>query len=1508
MIVVVYYALQLSEVQSALAQKATKWLGDKLGSEVTVGSARISWLDEITLEDINIKDLKGRDMIFVRELYVNCKTNFTFNAETYIEFDNNLDYVLLKNPEVKLVKENNGHLNIDDWIAQIERMTSDSTKKVVGDHNTAFTIDNAYIKNGFVSLTDSRKKRSPENLFDYNNFRFDQINANLEKVLILGDTVAFRATTINGIDKRSQLDIKNIKTDFLYCKTAMTLDKLSAYINNSFVSDKLHFYYDRPSAFDDFFHKIRMRADLKNSVFDSQDLGRFAPEMYAINERYELNASMKGRYVDLTFDNFDLKFGKSSYLKGDVNFKGFPDLKKTVTDLKLKPSLLVANDLKQYSKNADYQKYITKVEQLNLSGTYKGVYDDFVMKADLQSKNLGKVNGLINVKIGNGADAVNYFGNIDATKFELGKFIDDPEALQTISFKGEIKGDGFKLIGSTIELDGEVASIGFNGYDYKNIVVDGKLGKSVFDGFVDIKDPNLTADVSGRVDFNKELNSFKIVGNLGNANLQNLGITKDPMQIKSTINFDFVGNKLDDWIGRAQFKNTEFTNQDGKLRIDSLFFNSAIAENQRRFSVVSEFWNLYLNGEFTPSQIINDLKLLGKEYRLYFEESEQQRNEYYALKKKNYVSTLPYEAYYKLFFKNSRTFFDFFAPDYYVSSGSSLSGKFSNKTTSEFTLAGTLDTLNYKKSAFYANHIDFNSSKKILAPEVLTALVVSSENQNLSKDIETQDLVFNAYWGLTNTIDFDLGIKQKSTSSFGNMTGKVSFLEKGYEIKFSPENSGMFLVKDEWKIDPENAIYVENKEISVRNLEFSNKSQRVSLNGVIANDDHEESILTVENLNLQTLKPFTNSEIKGIANGELRLKNFYDDPLITSTLHIDELIYQNSLIGTVNTEAVWDNIDEKLNINGNIYRVNKEIFRVNGSFDPKNKLSPLALKAKLRNLNIDMFEGILKGTFSKLGGFAEGDVLITGFPLDPIFKGEVKIDKGTLKIDASGTTLYFDDRIICSEEGFVAPSEGITVKDALVGGNTAQIQGGIYNGGSGNFMVGLHGYIKGKDGFKIMQISSNENATFSGIAYTTGDIHLSGDFSNLNINANLTSKKGTKIVIPLDNEKKIDTKQEGIPFIGKIKNPEVISAVDVPKKKVKTDGVKMAFNLSFTPDAECEIIFDRTNNDILDVFGEGRLSIVYDTRGEFSINGPYVVKSGKYNFSFQNLASLRKFNIIDGSRITWSGDPYEAVLDMKAAYTANIPISKITNRTEDANIRYPVNVMVLLTERLMTPTIKYDIAFDMKQVPFAVQQDLLGFEQKLRNDEQLLSRNVSSILVFNEIFPDNFADALTQQFLIDNVSNLLSNQIGNLANKLNPNLELGVQFGDIRTNLLNNMQLNFSYRFSNNRIKLTGKSSFINAIENSINANTQGQLSVGGELEYLLSPDGEYKFKLYSRSVPTNYYLISTGGNVVVSGGNLIISRNFNSLFGDKKNKSIPLGVGTAKKEEREVSMKDLQK
>ena len=1486
--VLAYYSLQLPEVQTNITQKATKWLSESLGGNVTVSQVRISWLDEITFEDVNVKDLEGRDMIFVRELYVNCKTNFTFDFTNIVKFDNNLDYVLLKNPEVKLIKDQKGKLNIDAWLAKINALTKDPNKPRVPNRNKPFTIDNAYIKNGSVSLRDVRTNFMAENLFDYNNFKFDEVNANLEKFFILGDTVAFKASSLTGVDRKSQMRIKEIKTNFLYCNTAMTLDNLTAYINNSYIGDQLHFYYEKPAAFNDFFHKINMKANLKNSILDAQDLGRFAPELYAYKERYMLTSKMEGKYVDISFKDFDLKFGSGSNLIGDVNFKGFPDLRKTNTSLSLKPSVLLAKDVAQYSKNADYQNYVKKIDRLTLAGTFNGFYNDFKAKPDLTSNNLGKIKGEMTVKIGNSSAQTSYSGDFEINQIDLGKLVDEPQ-LQKITFLGKINGTGYTIEDGKIALDGKISEIGYKGYNYKNLVVDGNLGQSIFEGYLDISDPNLVAQIEGKVDFNKDLNNFKIKGILDNANLKPLGISEDELKVQTTFNFDFIGNKLDDWIGRARLLNTVFEDENHSLAIDSIYLNSGIFENQRRFSMVSEFFNIYINGNFVPSKLISDVVTLTDEYKLYFNETEDARNKYYSAKPKA-KSSNPYEANYSLYFKNSKRFFGFFKPDIYVSPGSNLSGKFLSRATTELTMEGVLDSASYKGNDFYATTFDFNTSKYSFSPEVLTSFILNSKNQKTANGIKTENLATNAYWGEENTINFDISVDQKSNNSFAELFGKIKFTPKGFDISINPKNSTVVLIDNKWEFSPNNLINVLEDQIIFNDLRLSNKNQSVSLNGVVAKNDRLESILNVRDFDLLTLKPFTNVETRGIANGELRLRDFFKNALYTSNLHVEDLYYKNSLIGTVTSEASWDNLANKLKINMSVFRQFQEIFRANGSYDPENKVNPLNMSAKVKNLNLQMFEGMVEGVFTNMGGIAEGDVKITGTPIDPIFKGEIGISKGTLKVVSSGTTLYFDDKIILNEEGFVAPPEGIIVRDALTGGNTAEIQGGIFNGGSGNFMVGLHAYIQGKDGFKVLNLKPFENEVFFGTAFAGGDLHLTGDFDNLIVTGNLNSKKGTKITIPMDAGKNIDVKQEGIPFL---KKEEKIDSLKIsPSKKIKTGGVKIAFNLSFTPEAECEIIFDRTNNDILNVFGEGRLSIMYDTRGDFTINGPYVVRSGKYNFSFQNLASLRKFNIVDGSRITWSGDPYEANLDMKANYSTNIPVNKISSNLANSTTRYPVNVTVLLTNRLLTPTIKYDINFDLKQVPITGQTDLLGFEQKLRNDEQLLSRNVSSILVFNEVFPDNLTQAFTQQFLIDNVSNLLSNQIGNLANKLNPNLELGVQFGNFRENILNNMQFNFSYRFLNNRIKLSGKSAFINSLENNINANSTGQLSVGGELEYNLSPDGEYKFRLFSRSVPTNFYTFSSTGNVVVSGGSLIISRNFNSIFANKKPKPFPLGVG----------------
>ncbi len=1456
-------------------------------------------------------------MIYVREVYVNFKSNLDFGGEKFVNFDNNLDFVMLKEPDVKIIREEDGTLNIDKWLLKIQELAKPKTPS--GKNPIPFTIDEAIIQNGTFELIDSRKKPFPKETFDYFNFKVENIQGNLVDFFIQRDTIIFKGTQIQGVEKRSKLSIKDIKTDFFYSKTQMLLKNLDARINNSHLRDFIGFYYKKPSDFNDFNNKVRLVANVRSSNFDSQDLGRFSPVMYKYKDLYTLDGDISGYVKDLDVKQATLKFGQKSYFNLNGNFKGFPDLLVTNFDLKFDNSKIDGLDTREYTGNEVYKKYVEQAGILDFSGVFQGTFDDFYSDANVVSSGLGKANGKLNFKINQITHLPEYNGEVKTTELDLAKITGENDLLQKVSFNGKIAGRGFDLENAALRLDGKIDHIWFRNYDYKNINVDGILGNKVFDGSLKISDLNLVGNLNGHIDLRDELNHFAIIGKINNSQLDNLGFINDNVKLQTDFEFDFIGNKLDDFLGSVSFSNTFINQNDQNLVLDYLNFDVEEIDTNRVMSLSSEFFNAVLSGNFKPTELMADLPELVKEYGLYFVGNQQDQEQYYIEKIKRDIGN-EYVADYTVKVKDMSNFFAFFNPEISISPNSEINGNVRIQSTSQFTLYANIDTLIYKGNSFFGNEVDFFSSKESFSPEVLTSLVLFSKDQKLANDVQTESLEINGSWGDTRRIDFDGSIRQKNTSNKAQLFGNLLFETDRYVINVNPRNSRLDLLESRWTFNQENAVVFLGNDILFNNFSISNQNQGLSLQGALSQDPLKELNLVITDFDLRTLKPISDLDLEGTANGELKLLDYFNNPILTSNLNIDELVYKKILVGTLAAEALWDNNLKKLGIASNINRKNQEVFRLSGTYDPANKRDALNLTAQLRSTNLEILGTFVDQVFSDLGGYADGILRISGMPLDPIIRGEVVVEQGRLRINSTGGYLYFDDKIIFNEEGFVTKPGGIELRDAAENGNVATMEGGIFNGGSGNFMLGLHAYIKDKDGFKAMDLSSKDNDVFYGTAYAGGDVHITGSFNNVVISGNLISKKNTKITIPLDGATTVDIQQEAIPFKKIIEDSTDLISDKGNRKSVNLSGVRIALNLTLTPDAECEIIFDRTNNDQLNAFGNGRLSITYDTRGGFTMNGPYVVSRGKYDFSFQNLASLRKFQIVDGSRITWSGDPYQAVLNMKASYQTNISVAEVvTNCVSDAknasdiNTRYPVNVLVNITDKLEAPTISYAFEFDKTQIPISYQSCLLAFEQRLKNDEQLLSRNVSSILAFGQIFPEtNAVDAFRQQFLIDNLNNLLSNQIGNLANKLDPNLEVNVLLGDFRQNLLNNMQLNFSYKFLNNRVKLSGKSSYSNGdlTNNPAAVINQGQLTVGGEVEYLLSEDGVWKVKGYYRSVPnSNYLLITQGGNVIVSGVNVLFSRNFNNLIHYRKPDEVipkatkfPIGVGRKEEEIKEVS------
>lgn len=1507
--VLAVYAIQLPSVQTLLAQKATKWLTEKIGAPVSIGAVRVSWFDNMTLKDVSIKDLKGRDMITIPEVYVDYKTNFSFSLKEKFTFDNNLDYVMLSRPDIHLIREPDGYFNTDHWMDRIRSLSKNNRDPNAPESNIPFTIDEGEIQQGSFTMSDSKRARFPKEVFDYYNFTFSNISGKAKNFFVQGDTITFSGESIRAIEKQSGLEIHEIDTKFFYSRQQMLLKQLNARINNSVVRNFIGLYYDTPADFNDFNNKVRMKVNFVQTRIDAQDIGRFAPEMYDYREEYRLSGNLKGIVASFKIDDFRLDFGKSSFLKGNVAFKGLPELSKTNWNFDLKPSVITQEDARQYAGEKYYDEHVKKIGKIDFSGKFNGLYNDFITTADISSSQLGKIRGRVKVKLNKNPTLSTYYGDIVTNKLQVGKIINRPDLIKNVTFDGLMDGKGLTIPSATLELDGDIRQIYLNDYNYRNIALQGRMSQSLFTGLVEIYDPNLQAQVSGSIDFNDPLNKFDIIGTITQSNLKELGLTKKSVRLQSDLDLKVAGNTLDDWLGTATLKNIKLANETRNFEVDSLNIYSNARLGQRELLVKSDLFDVSLMGDYIPSQVIEDAIKLAKEYRLFFKADEQERTEYYASLPTD-ISKSVYTLNYEVELKDSRPFFAYFLPSVRVAEGATFNGRFKQRNTAEISLYGKMDSCQIGENRFYNNTIDLFASKVSASPDVLSSWVIQSKTQRLGERLFTEDFEISGAWDEANIITFDTKIKQRDNTNDAAVYGKMQILPEGLELTFNPANTRLNILGDTWRLAENNRIYVKGNDVLFTNVALSYEKQRIGLNGIFSYSPDETALLTADNFNLKTIQPLVAYDISGVLNGNLAIQEIYQSALVNSDVKIDRFMFEKQLVGDVFAKTFWDNSIRKLQINAGINRKNQEVVTVVGTYDPANEESPMSLLTEVQEFPVKLFQGFVNDVFSDLGGAATGRVTIEGKTTSPDINGEININDGKLRVDVLNSYLYFTDKIVVTKSSFTASEKGITLKDAAQNGNSALLEGGVYSLGNGKYRLAVNTTMPGSNGFQLLNTTLTDNEYFFGKAFVGGDIQLAGPFNDIDITGNLTSKRNTHLVIPLDGATTVNTEVEAIPFLNNNReivydlSTDLIDSVATPPK-INLSGVRMAFNLTLTPAAECEIIFDRANNDKLITRGNGRLTLDYDTRGGFSITGPYEVESGKYDFSFQNLASLRKFDIERGSRIEWSGDPYSAQLDLKTGYIANLAINTI-DPSITSSTRYPAQVSVNMTDDLMHPNISFGLSFVESQLPISYRPQILAFEERLRNDEQLLSRNVSSVLAFNQIlFGSNESNAnlLNQQFLLDNISNLVSNQIGNIASQIDPNLELGLQLGDIRQNF-NNTQLNVAYQY-NDRLRLKGNSFYSNGSLENI-TNNQTQLTLGGEFEYLLTNDGTWLLRAYGRSVPTNLYTSATitaaTGNILVSGVSIQFSRNFNYIF--PKRNAVPKGISTSEtKKEDKVSM-----
>lgn len=1453
-------ALQLPSMQTYAVQTMASTVSEKLGYPITIERVNIKWFDVVSLEGVSVKDSSKKDMIDVARIDVNLNArNMIENASREIH----LDEVSLYQPNVHLVVvPGTGSLNIDGFIERISDLTSSGVPRPPNapENNTPFTIGKARVNDGTFRYDDPREvRRRGERIFDYSHFELNDLNGDLKNFLALGDTISFQANNLSTVDRQTGLRMKELDTRFLFCQKKMELKELSAHIGESFLRDEITFHYNRSGELGDFNHKVFLKAHFTGSRIHSGDLGLFSEYVDKLNETWHLSGNFNGKVDEFVLSDADIHFGKNSRLTGSFGFKGFPKIDGLLMDIGLSQSKVEPADIVQYYPEWDMHETLKKFGSTMLDGTFKGTIDDFAVKAGATS-NLGKVSGDLVFHISD-AKSTTYSGDLKTSDFELGTLLDDSKTWQKLDFSGTIHGKGLELKYASTNMDAVVTRIGFKDYNYRNIKLKGNLQNQYFNGLVNAKDSNFVVNLEGEFDLAGAKNAFDLKGVVEKANLNALGFSRDTIILHTELDIRVKGNDVDDLTGRARLLNTflSTSRSDRNLVIDTLVLLSVQENEKRRLRLDSEFLTARAEGDFLPTAAWNDLSQVLGEYKLYFFGNEADRVAYYAKKTRQPIRR-KYDIDYQVETKNLTRFFAFLSPDIYISPGAKAEGTFKMDNTAFITVTATADTTRYGKNEFVRSEVDITTSKFVNSAEVLASALVTSSRQQISVLVPTEKMELEGTWDVDH-IDFNGAIRQVKSNNRANLAGEIRFLPEGLDIGF--KDSKLNLLDEDWTMPSGSLISIVGSNVVLRNLGLINGRQVLSANGLISEDPDRTLSIDIKNFKLATLNTVLETKLSGIMDGSAKIKDLYKSVVLDAGFSIEGLGYGKYEFGNLTGTGEWDQLQSQLDVDAELNKNGKKVFSLTGSYNPKRTANNLNMKAIFRQVDIKGLEPFAEELVSDISGTAQGQVMIRGSLTAPVLEGSLMVEKGRMKFDYLQSVFTFSDKVNFTESEISVNNMLLTDTE----GNTATLRGGVFHDGFKYFTLGFNADLRN---FKILNTTASNNETFYGTAFVTGQASIYGPIDNMKIEANATSNKGTKIFIPLDGATEVAT-QDYIQFVSK-QPKSVDSTGNTSREPVRevADVIKMDFNFDLTPDASCEIILDRQTGDIIRAFGRGRLNMNIDTQGDFTMTGTYEIDRGDYNFTLQNVIN-KKFVIKPGSRITWSGDPYGAQLNVTAGYTQMVSLigvlpsySGTSEDNQTLSRRYPVEVTIGLTEGLMSPQIKYDLKILENASLNRYRGQIEAFQSRLKADEQQLSLQVSSLLVMNQLQPETSISgqgAGYQNLLGNSISELVSNQISRWASQVNENLEVGVTGLSLDQNALNNLQLRFSYRFLNDRFRVTRDGRISSGVTG---ASQYDATSLLGEwtLEYWLTPNGSVRAKAYNRNIQNSLInnTITTGG------------------------------------------------
>lgn len=1184
--------------------------------------------------------------------------------------------------------------------------------------------------------------------FDGQHMDFHDINATVQNLQFRNDTLRGNVNHLSTAE-RSGFVVKKLTTNLTIHPQAFVFDKLFLQTNRSTLSDHFSLRFASTKSLGDFIHAVRMDANFKTASISSDDLAYFIPDARDWKKTIKINGRVEGTVDGLASENLELWLGNNTYVNGNVSVIGLPDINKTLLNIEARELRTTYGDAVSFfpSLARVTSPNVRALSYLRFRGTFTGFVNDFVSYGTIQTA-LGTVTTDLNMKLPKGGEPV-YSGTLDTDGFQLGRLINEPQ-LGIVDFHGKIRGRSFDLNKINVDIDGTIPRVHWDGYTYRNIRGKGTVNKQQFNGDFSIDDPNADLQISGLIDFGKDVPVFDATAQIRKANLQALQLTKEDIRLKGDFNLNMQGNSLSNLIGTVRISNAELFANGQQLSFDFLNVASYYINNERNLTVNSNEFDGKITGNFDLATLPSAFRhFLTRYYPAYIKPPDFFTQQDFSFD----ITTGIVEDYVRLLDKNLSGL-----------NNSHLVGSL-NTRTNTMTLDADVPSFSYGKYAF--------SDVKLKGAGDLDSLVLTGSvtDASLGSGIVLPETTFSIR-AANDVSDIVLNTTSNQAINKASLATQLKTYNDGISLLFSP--SSFMLNGKTWTIEQGGELNLRKSAVASGLLVLREGPQEIRVETVpselgSSNDLH----VTLQNLNLGDLAPLLvkDMRVEGTLSGQAVIENPTEKLVINADLQGSGIKVDNDSLGNVVINGRYDNLSGMLTAKGNNLDPEHRIdFDVAMNFkDTANQFQD-RISLRPQNFSLKPLERFLGTIVTDIQGYTTGTVDILGEGSSRSFEGKLALRNASMKVVFTQVVYTLEDTEIELQKNFLN-LDGIFIRDRL--GNRARITGGIKHEGFQNmdFDVAIQTV---SPQMELINTTYKDNQQFYGHAWGSGSFVLLGPQYDMNmfIRAKASETDTSTITLP-----PAPTRASGglASFLVEKKYGREMTATE---KRGGETNINFEVNLTATPKVFVELIMDETTGDIIRGRGNGNLVITSGTLAPLRLSGRFNIEEGDYNFTFQSVFN-RPFKVRSGTNsnnyIEWNGDPYDANINLEATYTAEkvsfAPLASFLTASEEtanvlARLREDVNVVAKITGKLFTPQLTFRLEFppsiaNNPAVSFAIEQ--------LQRNANELTKQVTFLVVTNSFAPyeqgQSFQPAL-YELAYNTISGVLFNEINRQLNQI----------------------------------------------------------------------------------------------------------------------------------------------